>query len=231
MNLDELGMTCPEYRPTFDYGKEYIDSFHKFLSKCQNQDGTLIQIKNGRWLGGNIIQGWLRREDALKLYELAYFVQGDILELGSYHGLSTTILSKANQCSPYKKHIYSVDLDPECVKQTECNLRSKGLNRDITTCCADATTAVKTFGADGRKFEFAFIDHSHAYEPVYTVCQELGKVMIKGGWCLFHDFNDARNRDSQNPDYGVYQAVTEGLDATKFEFYGIYGCTALYRGI
>lgn len=231
MSLDELGVMLPDYLPTFDFGRKYIDSFHKFLSKCQVQDATLIQIKNGRWWGGDVIQGWLRREDALKLYELAYFVQGDILELGSYHGLSTTILSKANRSSPYKKHIYSVDLDPECVKQTERNLRSKGLNRDITTYCADATTAVKTFEVDGKKFEFAFIDHSHAYEPVYTVCRELDKVMLKGGWCLFHDFNDARNRDPQNPDYGVYQAVTEGLDATKFEFYGIYGCTALYKMI
>jgi predicted O-methyltransferase YrrM len=231
MKLDELGMTYPEYHPTFDFGKAYIDSSHEFFMKCPTQDGTLIQVKNGRWGRGVEIQGWLRRADALKLYELAYFVRGDILELGSYHGLSTTILSEANQRSPYRKHIYSVDLNPQCVKQTEHNLRSKGFSRDVTTICGEATTIVKSFGVEGKKFEFVFIDHSHAYEPVYTVCRELDKVMFNGAVCLFHDFNDPRNREVQNKEYGVYQAVTEALEVSKFEFLGIYGCTALYRVI
>lgn len=231
MKLDELGMTYPDYRPTFDFSKPYIDSSHEFFSECPVRDGTLIQVKNRRWWGRAIIQGWLRRADALKLYELAYFVRGDILELGSSHGLSTIILSEANQRSPYRKRIYSVDLKRRCVKKTERNLRSKGLDRDVTTIYAEATTAVKSFGAEGKKFEFVFIDHSHAYEPVYTVCRELDKVMPKGGFCLFHDFNDPRNRDNQRQEYGVYQAVTEAMDVTKFEFYGIYGCAALYRVI
>jgi cephalosporin hydroxylase len=230
MKLDESGMTCPDYRPTYDFNGTYIDSSHEFFSKCPVKDGHLIQVRNGNWWGRSI-KGWLRRADALKLYELAYFVRGDILELGSYHGLSTTILSEASLRSPYRKRIYSVDMDPKCVKQTERNLRSKGLSQGVTTICAEATTAVKSLGAEGKMFEFVFIDHSHAYEPVYTVCRELDKVMLKGGFCLFHDFNDSRNREVQNKDYGVYQAVTEALDVTKFEFYGIYGCTALYRVI
>lgn len=231
MKLDELGMNYPRYRPTFDFSKDYIDYSHRFFSRCPVQDGTLIQVKNGRWWGGATIAGWLRREDALKLYEMAYFVRGDILELGSYHGLSPTILSEANQHSLYRKCIYSVDLSPECVKQTEHNLRSKGLSQGATTICAEATSAMKSLGAEGKKFAFAFIDHSHAYEPVYAVCRELDKVMLKGGFCLFHDFNDPRNREANNQEYGVYQAVTEALDAATFEFYGIYGCTALYRVI
>ncbi len=50
-----------------------------------------------------------------------------------------------------------------------------------------------------------------------------------GGFCLFHDFNDRRNADPAETNYDVYRAVTEGLDPKVFEFYGIYGCTALYR--
>ena len=41
------------------------------------------------------IEGWLWREDALKLYEMAYFARGNILELGCYHGLSTALLALA----------------------------------------------------------------------------------------------------------------------------------------
>ena len=228
MTLDELGARYPEYRPTFEFDRSYINASHATYSSCPVRDGILIQIKNRPWFG-SVIEGWLRREDALKLYELAYFVKNDILELGSYHGLSTSILSQANQQSPYHKQIYSVDLNPDYVRQTERNLRSRGLHKYITAICSDATAAIKTFIGEGKKFEFVFVDHSHAYEPVSEVCRVLGEVILAGGFCLFHDFNDPRNRESSEGDYGVYQAVMDNLPSDQFEFYGIYGCSGLFK--
>lgn len=228
MTIDELGSQYPEYRPTFEFDGIYVNANHKYYSVCPVRDSILIQIKNRPWFG-SVIEGWLRREDALKLYEIAYFVKNDILELGSYHGLSTCILAEANKHSPFRKRIYSVDLDPDCVRQTERNLRARGLRKDVTTICSGATTALENFVATGKKFEFVFVDHSHAYRPVYEVCRELGKVIVQGGFCLFHDFNDPRNRDSLNEDYGVYQAVIEGLPSEAFEFYGIFGCSGLFK--
>ena len=228
MNLSELGTVILPYHPTFVFENEYIDSSHQFFATCP-VDGILIQITSSSDGTGPFIQGWLRREDALKLYEMAYFSQQDILELGSHHGLSTTILSEANQRAAVQKKIFSVDLSLECVKHTAANLRSKGLGAGVTLVCAEATSAVQAFVAQGQKFGFVFIDHSHAYQAVYTVCQLLDKVVAQGGFCLFHDFNDARNAESGNEDYGVYQAVLAGLNADEFEFYGIYGCTGLFR--
>ena len=230
MKLEELGNHFPSYQPTFDFQGDFVDASHKFLAECPVKDGFLIQIKNRRWLG-SIIKGWQRREDALKLYEMAYFVQGDILELGSYHGLGTCILSLANHKSPHRKKVFSVDLDPLSVLRTTVNLYSMGLKRDVTTICADAAAIVKTFAHDRKKFEFVFIDHSHAYEPVYNVCRELETIVSKGGFCLFHDFNDPRNKDAEDSDYAVYQAVLDGMNSSSFDFYGIYGCTALYRAV
>lgn len=229
LTLAELGSTYPDYRPTFDFGKPYIDGYHEFFATCPTRAGGLIQVKNNRPVGDGFIPGWLRRADALKLHELAYCVRGDILEIGCYHGLSTTILSQANRLSPHRKHIDCVDNNPECIKAAQENLRARGLSAGVTMTFSDATVAVKAFAAAGRKFEFAFIDHAHAYEPVYTVCRELDRVMLQGGFCLFHDFNDPRNREAGDADYGVYQAVSAALDPARFEFYGIYGCTGLYR--
>ncbi len=231
LQLSELGSYFPEFRPTFEYNGNYIDDRHEYFATCPATEDVLIQIRNGRWWGGSIIEGWLRRADALKLYEMAYSVEGDILELGCYHGLSTTILSQASRRSPNPKRIYTIDLNQECIVKTRQNLRLKGLSRGVTCICAEATGAVKSFSQEGKKFGFAFIDHSHAYDPVLSVCRELYKVMEKGGFCLFHDFNDARNRDSKINYYGVYQAVTKELDPMHYTFYGIYGCTALYRVI
>ncbi len=84
MSLEELGTTIPGYRPTFDFPGEFINRSHQFFSSCPVKDGILIQLKDRRWFG-RPIEGWLTREDALKLYEIAYFATGDILELGSYH--------------------------------------------------------------------------------------------------------------------------------------------------
>lgn len=228
MQLEELFNWIPPYLATFDFPGEFINESHRSFSTCPIKDGIMIQIKD-RPLEGSVIEGWLQREDALKLYEIAHCVSGDILELGSYHGLSTSILSQANHDSPYKKNIYSVDLNPGNAAFVSRHLRAMGLEDHVNTICSDALSAVREFAASKAKFEFVFIDHSHAYDPVYTVCRELRNVLVDGGFCLFHDFNDPRNRDCDRKDYGVYQAVVEGLDPAEFQFYGIYGCAALYR--
>ncbi len=228
MRLDELGSNFPNYSQTFEFPGEFINESHKLFSTCPVREGILIEIRD-RPTTGSIIEGWLRRADALKLYEIAYFVSGDILELGSYHGLSTSILARAALDSPHKKNIFSIDLDMENVKKTNEHLHEMGLKSNVITMCGDALTITRGLVSAGPRFDFVFVDHSHAYEAVYPVCRELGGVLKPGGFCLFHDFNDARNREAEEKDYGVYQAVVGGLDPERFDFYGVYGCAALYR--
>jgi SAM-dependent methyltransferase len=260
INFEKLGTIFPPYLPTFDFPNEYIDGTHEFFGNCPTQDG-LIQIKSHRSLasvigdcvtggfsihsivamvnqirnyfrfGGSVIFGWLCKEETLKLYEIGYFVSGDILEFGSYNGLSTSILSKANHNSPYKKTVYSVELKRSRVKITNRTLRSMGLEKDVITICDDAFSALKKFIFEGKKFEFVFIDQSHTYDAVSNICCALKQIVKKGGFCLFHDFNDPRNKDPDDKEYGVHQAVTDYLNRDDFEFYGSYGNSALFRTI
>lgn len=229
LEMGELGTRFPPYRPTFDFRSRYIDRAHRAIGTARLQDG-LIRLKTRRWLG-TVIPGWLRRDDALKLYELAYFAGGDVLELGSYHGLSTSILARASRNASPPKHVVSVDLEPGSVDATRATLASLGLSETVTSVCDDAMTAIRRYASHGRRFGFVFVDHAHSYEPVYQVCRELDLITLPGAFCLFHDFNDARNRDPDDHDYGVYQAVTAGLAGRPFRFCGIYGCTALYRDV
>jgi predicted O-methyltransferase YrrM len=228
LTIDELGSRILPYRPTHDLRAPFIDRSHQDLAQTPLQDGVLIQLKTRRWLG-KIIPGYLRREDGLKLYEMAYYAPVDILELGSYHGLSTSILARAIRNSAGRKRIHTVDLDPANVMATLANLRSQGLHRQVTAYCDDAVSAVRRFASQRKQFGFVFIDHAHSYDAVYHVCRELHRVTMSGGFCLFHDFNDPRNTDPLDEDYGVYQAVADGLSKERFEFYGVYGCTGLYR--
>jgi cephalosporin hydroxylase len=80
-----------------------------------------------------------------------------------------------------------------------------------------------------RRFAFVFVDDSHSYDSVLGVCRFLPDLLIAGGFCLFHDYNDIKNIDPNDADYGVPQAVQDGLPNDTFEFYGIFGCCALYR--
>jgi predicted O-methyltransferase YrrM len=230
LRIDELGSKFPSYKPTFDFPGQFIDSSHRRIACSPVQDGILIQIRHRRWFG-KAIPGWLRREDALKLYELSYFASGDILELGCYHGLSTSILARAKRNSEDPGYVCTVDLNPSCINETKHTLKQMGLHRFVTSICDDAAAVARRCGSQGKCFGFVFIDHSHAFEPMYDLCRELARIITPGGFCLFHDFNDPRNRDPDDKDYGVYQAVMRGLDDARFEFWGIYGCTGLYRAI
>jgi hypothetical protein len=94
---------------------------------------------------------------------------------------------------------------------------------------AEAAAFCRAEVAAGRTYRFAFVDHDHAYRSVLDVCRELSRLVAPGGFCLFHDYLDARNYDPTNTEYGVFQAVRDGLEASAFEPYGIFGVTGLFR--
>lgn len=218
--LEQLGKASRPYRPTHEFGGSFINESHRFYSTCPSKDGMLIDVG---------IVGWLLRADALKLYELAYFAPGDILEIGCSHGLSTSIIARAVVDSGLPRRIDTVDLDPTCVTRTRELLQLMQHDRLVDVHCGDGAAVCRELAAAGRTFAFVFIDHHHSYRPVFDVCVELASLTAPGALCLFHDYNDPRNADPANVDFGVYQAVQEGLPAADFEFHGIFGCTGLYR--
>ncbi len=91
----------------------------------------------------------------------------------------------------------------------------------------DARELTARLVAEGRRFGFAFVDHSHAYDLVHAACLDLKRLVVPGGFALFHDHNDVRNgRDGQ---YGVASAVRDAFADGSFRFWGTYGCTGLFR--
>jgi cephalosporin hydroxylase len=177
------------------------------------------------------IEGWLFPADALKLYEMAYFCE-DILEIGTYKGHSTTIMANAIFNSGRQSSIVTCDLDPISVAEARAGFELRqipGLARHQFV-ASEGTAFINSLARAGKKFSFAFIDHSHCYEHVLGVCQGLGDVLLPGSFCLFHDYNDPRNLPGVEA-YGVYQGVRDGLAKELFQFFGIFGCTGLFRRI
>lgn len=211
---NELGRARP-YQPTITSFRQFINDQHRYYHECPTK-GILIDVG---------IQGHLRREDALKLYEMAYYATGDILEFGTNRGLSTSILARAISDAGKSAKIVTMELCAELAGQASRTLSQLDFPRDIEFLVGDADASCQKLVDAGRKFAFAFVDHSHAYGDVLKACHRLSQLLTPGSFCLFHDFNDRR----ETAEYGVYAAVTQTLDCNEFEFCGIYGCCGLFR--
>ena len=207
------------YQKTFPFDGEFLNDRHRSLISQLHASG-MIDIG---------IEGWLLPPDALKLYEMAYCCPADILELGSYRGLSASVINWACNDSGKSNVIVSIDLDPRAVELSRKQLQAQHGGQRAHFFRDDAGNAVRNLAAAKRQFDFAFVDHSHRYEHVYDACQMLHRVVHLDGFALFHDFNDPRNASSKAVEYGVYQGVMDGLRSDRWEFWGIYGCTGLFR--
>jgi Methyltransferase domain len=118
-----------------------------------------------------------------------------------------------------------MELCAELAGQASRTLSQLDFSRHIEFLIGDADASCQKLVDAGRKFAFAFVDHSHAYGDVVKACHHLSQLLTPGSFCLFHDFNDRR----ETVEYGVYAAVTQTLDCNQFEFCGIYGCCGLFR--
>ena len=220
LSKNETGTYYPEYQKTYNFDGHYINKNHKYYAACPLIDGTLIDIG---------INGWLRRADALKIYELAYFSSAPVLEFGSYQGLSTSILSQANYDSGLKKEIHTIEINDAFLQISKQNLEMRGLEKNVFFHLSDSSNFLKKLTEDYKKFGFVFIDHSHEYQPVLEVCKSLPNLLTDGGFCLFHDYISRDTFNLETKDFKVFQAVNDGLDKKIFRFYGFFGCTALFR--
>lgn len=223
VTLADCGKMGRPYLPNHPFDG-YINAEHRWFAECE-LDGVCIKAP---------IPGWLQAADALKLYELAYFTPGDICELGTAFGLSTSIMARALAASGRDAVIETVELDPAVSAQARKNLEACGLAGRITFHTSDAERACRGFLDAGRSFTLAFVDHSHAYWPVFRANMILKDLLVPGGLILFHDYNDPRNvSDKLESDatgvYGVFAAVQDSVAAEGFEFIGSYGCTGLFR--
>jgi hypothetical protein len=224
--IQSLGMEARPYVPTYEGIGHPIDEFHHSLATCP-MNGLLVELG---------LHGWLQRADALKLYELGYFAEGDLLEFGTYRGLSTFLLAKAIDASGRASRVVTMELDPAESKIAEENLAARSMSSFVDFRVGVADEICLALVAQGRRFSFAFVDHSHAFEPMVSACRRLPELLAPGSFCLFHDFNDPRNQPvagvgESETLYGVYAAVREALDPRLFEFYGIFGCCGLYRKV
>jgi len=213
--------------PTYEFG-DFINETHRWLST--DQPCELFNLR-----------GKICPQDGCKLYEMAYYAKGDILETGTFFGLSSLVLATATkdsfnanlknhrgESSQKKKMIHTIEKAASASKTAEGNFKKHKVSGFIRPFVGDGTEVMKRFVQEKRKFGFAFIDHNHSYQPTKEACELLPELLIKNSFVLFHDFTHLGNKQPDNRRCKVWQAVMENLDKERFEFYGIYGVAALY---
>jgi predicted O-methyltransferase YrrM len=211
------------FMKTYDYQGYFINESHQRLALARCHDNSEM-INLG-------IEGWLPKAEVLKLYEIAYFCPGDIIELGTYKGLSTSILAEASADSGRVFEIITVDLDPSYSLAAREGMMARNApgRANVHFFTFDAIQFVENQIGAGRTYHMAFVDHSHEYSRVYDTCVNLHHLLEPEAFVIFHDYNEPRNAAKDAADYGVFQAVQDGLSKEHFDFWGIYGSCGLFR--
>jgi predicted O-methyltransferase YrrM len=225
LELSELGKPMP-YLPTHEFNGDHLNDRHASYSTCpMGAMGIEACIDIG-------IEGYLQRADALKIYELAYFSDGDVLELGTHKGLSTSIISSAlteNTEADDARVLETVDIDKAFSKVARKNNANTPGQKGIQYHVMDAAAMMDKMIKAERKFGFIFVDHWHGYDATKDAAVRVDKLLKPGGFVLFHDYNDPSNADPKHV-YGVYQAVEEVIvKSGQYEFCGNYGCCGLFQ--
>ena len=175
------------------------------------------------------VAGWLQPEDSLKLYELGYLAPGPFLEIGTYRGKSTTVLTSAIRDAGRNVEFYSLDIAPESLDSARPTLADRGLGRYVTLVHGSVTALFRALPAFRPRF--VFLDGDHSAAGLARDLATLEARIPKDGLLLFHDFLDVRNDDPANKDYGVTEAIRASWVARDCEFAGSFGCTGLFRRV
>ena len=209
--IQNADKTTPDYCPTYAREEPFINREH----------AEIMDIVSP-------VHGQLRPEDAWKLYEMAYFAGGPILEIGCLHGKSTTVLALGIRASGRPTLLISVD-----VNQEHRDIARENVKRFVPEVVPEFRlgNSSKVVAALDVDLAFAFVDGNHRYLQVRNDLLAVDRHLRPGGFMLLHDYYDSRNYEPpEDPRYGVVRAAREVLDSRKdYLPMGRFGCTALYR--
>jgi len=212
------------YRKTFRFPGRHIGRFHKKLAHAPDgRMGVPGLIDIG-------VDGYLWKEEALKLYEIAYFARGDVLELGTFRGLSTSIIAHALHDRGSGKLI-TCDLDPASTEASRANIAHLPGGDRIEFRASEGTTCMDSLIAAKRRFGMIFVDHWHGYEATREAALRAEDLVSPGGFVLFHDYTDGNSADPSHPNK-VYQGVRDTIARSEnFRFSQICASMGVFERV
>jgi predicted O-methyltransferase YrrM len=172
------------------------------------------------------IPGWMRPEDADKLWELASVTTGPILEIGTFHGKSAVLMALALKDANTNTLIYTLEVQKASIRAAAAQAAANGV--------ADRIVFVRgTSDAFARAYPWlrpalTFVDGDHRRAGVQADLEILERIVPAGGVLLFHDFDDPLNDDPGCADIEVRPTVHDSWVARECDFGGTFGACGLY---
>lgn len=199
-----------DYAPTWDWGGEFLGDRHRLLPhEMPPFDGLMYP------------------QDALKLYELAWFSPGPILEIGTYHGLSAAVMARSLNDSNNPQRIYSLDVDPAALNEARQNLSSQDLLDRVTL----AEGPVQDLARVMPDFSpmLVFVDGDHTLWGVISDLKVLHEIVPRGGIVAMHDYEGYQHSDA------YWTQVRKGVHLSwmthECRFLGRFGLTGVFQRV
>ena len=172
------------------------------------------------------IPGWLRPEDAEKLWELAQSTSGPILEIGTHHGKSAVLMALARKEAGQGGPLYTLDVDSRVIAAAAAQARTHRVSELIVF--VRGTSAAFRRVYPWLRPALTFVDGDHTRAGVDRDLAALEMLVPVGGRLLFHDFHDPLNEDATCAAIKVRPAVEASWVKRDCSFDGVFGCCGLY---
>jgi hypothetical protein len=170
------------------------------------------------------IEGLLYTEDAQKLYELAWFTPGPILEIGTYNGLSTAVMAVALADAGNTARIVSVDIDAEALAAARSNLDRLGQGQRVTLVRGDAGRLLRL--RPELRPGLVFVDGDHTLRGVRADLEALEPAVPSGAIVALHDYEGYEDSDPYS--VRVAEAAQSSWLAGDAEFIGRFGLSGVF---
>lgn len=132
------------------------------------------------------VEGWCRPAERHLLYDLARVgpVEGAIVEIGSWKGLSTIYLAAGSKRAG-RERVTAIDLFDFSLPEFQSNVIRAGVADWIDPVVGDSATVASQW--EGGPIRLLFIDGDHAYDYVRSDFEAWARWVVPGGTVVFHD--------------------------------------------
>ena len=199
-----------EYAPTWNWGSDYLGDGHRDLLSTMPE-----------------VNGLLYPQDVLKLYELAFLTPGPILEIGTYEGLSTSIMARALRDAGNANRLVSLDVSSDSLTTAKINLEHQDLEARTVLLEGSAHELMKA--APGFRPSLVFVDGDHSLLGVINDLRALRRTVPNGGIICFHDFEGYSHEDEFWT--RVEQGIRMSWVAAQSRFLGRFGISGVFQRV
>lgn len=158
------------------------------------------------------------------LYEFAKRLGGNIANVGTYRGASSTVMAVGVDNNVHGGRVYAVDLydginGAFTLEEMEEDIKEKKFRDVIIPCMGYSHEVANRLAREGIEFNFVFIDADHHYETVALDIERWLPLVAKGGEVAFHDTDM----------YSVHKAILDHLPAEWEQIEHIYSTKVFKR--